>query len=154
MADRLVNDRQTATVEASRSWLPEQRSACIALLEDAARRIGEAISVWEGVLATPVESGVPLTAVVHLGAERAKALQRLYFEQKALAAELGGKSGAACRDALGTDDSIAIVQPCDQFRADESIHDRARAAIETLRERRRRLEATIAAIGHEAAGHG
>ena len=146
MADRLLNDCQSATVEASRAWPPERRSACIALLEDAVRRMEEAIAVWEGALADPDESGVPFTAVVHVGAERARSLQRLYFDQKALAAELTGQTGVVWRDALGMDESIAIVQPYDQFGAEESLHDRASRAIETMRGRAEHLTETIAAI--------
>ena len=146
MADRLLNDCQSATAEASRAWPPERRSACIALLEDAIRRMEEAIAVWEGALADPDESGVPFTAVVHIGAERARSLQRLYFDQKALAAELTGQTGVVWRDALGMDESIAIVQPYDQFGAEESLHDRASRAIETMRGRAEHLTETIAAI--------
>ena len=146
MASRLVNDCQAATVEVSKAWPPARRTACIALLEDAARRIDEAIAVWEGALATSDESGVPFTAVVHFGSERARSLQRLYFDQKALAAELSEQTGVVYRDALGMDDSIAIVQPYDQFRTDESVHDRASRAIETMRERAQRLAETIAAL--------
>ena len=146
MADRLLNDCQEATVEAAKDWPPERRSACIALLEDAARRIEEAIAVWERALADPDESGVPFTAVVHIGAERAKDLQRLYFDQKALAAKLTGQTGVVWRDALAMDESIAIVQPYDQFGADESLHDRATRAVETMRERAGRLAETIAAL--------
>ena len=146
MADRLVSDCQAATVEASKAWPPERRTACIALLEDAARRIGEAIGVWEGALADPDESGVPYTAVVNFGPERARDLQRLYFDQKALAAELTGHTGVVWRDALGMDESIAIVQPYDQFGNEESLHDRANRAIETLRARAERLAETIAAL--------
>ena len=146
MADRLLNDCQAAAVEASTSWSPEHRSACIALLEGAARRIEEAIAVWEGALADPDESGVPFTAVVHIGAERARDLQRLYFDQKALAAELTAQTGVVWRDALEMDHSIAIVQPYDQFGDDESLHDRANRAIATMRERADRLAVTIAAL--------
>ena len=146
MADRLLSNCQAAPVEASRAWPAERRTTCIALLEDAARRIEEAISVWEGALADPDESGVPYTAVVHIGAERARDLQRLYFDQKALAAELTGQTGVVWRDALGMDDSIAIVQPYDQFGADESLHERANSAIKTMRARAERLAATIAAL--------
>ena len=146
MADRLLNDCQSATAEASRAWPPERRSACVALLEDAVRRMEEAIAVWEGALADPDESGVPFTAVVHIGAERARSLQRLYFDQKALAAELTGQTGVVWRDALGMDESIAIVQPYDQFGAEESLHDRASRAIETMRGRAEHLTETIAAI--------
>ena len=84
--------------------------------------------------------------MVRLGPERAKRLQQLYFEQKALAAELSEQTGVTYRDALGMDDSIEIVQPYDQFRADESVHERAGRAIETMRERARRLTETIAAL--------
>ncbi len=146
MADRLLNDCHAATVGASKVWPPERRTACIAMLEDAARRIEEAIAVWEGALADPDESGVPFTAVVHIGAERARDLQRLYFDQKALAADLTGQTGVVWRDALEMDDSIAIVQPYDQFGADESLHDRAKRAIGILRGRAERLAATIAAL--------
>ena len=146
MANRLVNDCQAATVEASRAWPDERRTACAALLEDAARRLGEAVAVWEGALAAPDESGVPFTAVLHFGPERARSLQRLYFEQKTLAAELTERTGVVWRDALGMDDSIAIVQPYDQFRADESLHNRANRAIETMRGRAERLAETIAAL--------
>ena len=146
MADRLLSDCQSATVEASRAWPTERRSACIALLEDAARRMEEAIAVWEGALASPDENGVPFTAVVHFGPGRARDLQRLYFDQKALAAELTGQTGVVWRDALGMDDSIAIVQPYDQFGAEESLHDRANRAIETMRGRAERLAETIAAL--------
>ena len=83
VADWLLNDCQAATVEAAKTWPPERRTACIALLEDAVRRIEEAIAVREGALADPDESGVAFTAVVHIGAERARDLQRLYFDQKA-----------------------------------------------------------------------
>ena len=99
-----------------------------------------------GALADPDEDGVPFTAVVHFGPERARDLQRLYFDQKALAAELTGQTGVVWRDALGMDDSIAIVQPYDQFGADESLHDRVNRAIETLRGRAERLAETIAAL--------
>ena len=146
MADRLLNDCQAATVEASKAWPPERRTACIALLEDAARRIGEAIAVWEGALAEPDESGVPFTAVVNFGPERARDLQRLYFDQKALAAELTGQTGVVWRDALAMDESIAIVQPYDQFGDEESLHDRANRAIATMRGRAERLADTIAAL--------
>ena len=146
MADRLLNDCQAATVEASRAWPSERRTACVALLEDAARRLEEAIAVWECGLAGPDERGVPFTAVVHIGAERARSLQRLYFDQKALAAELTEQTGVIWRDALGMDDSIAIVQPYDQFGADESLHDRAKRAIETMRRRAERLAETIATL--------
>ena len=146
MADRLLNDCQAATVEAAKAWPPGRRTECVALLEDAVRRIEEAIAVWEGALADPDESGVPFTAVVHIGAERARDLQRLYFDQKALAAKLTGQTGVVWRDALEMDESIAIVQPYDQFGADESLHDRANRAIETLRGRAERLSETIAAL--------
>ena len=141
-----MSDCQAATVEASVAWPPERRTACAALLEGAARRIEEAIAVWEGALADPDESGVPFTAVVHIGAERARSLQRLYFDQKALAAELTGQTGVVWRDALAMDESIAIVQPYDQFGAEESLHDRANRAIETMRGRAERLAETIAAL--------
>ena len=146
MADRLLNDCQAATVDASKAWSPECRTACIALLQDAVRRLEEAIAVWEGALADPDESGVPFTAVVHIGAERARRLQRLYFDQKSLAAELTVQTGVVWRDALAMDESIAIVQPYDQFGAEESLHDRANRAIETMRERAERLAETIAAL--------
>ena len=146
MANRLVNDCPAATVEASRAWSPEIRTASIALLEDAVRRIEKAIAVWEGALAEPDESGVPFTAVVHIGAERARSLQRLYFDQKAVAAELTRKTGVVWRDALGMDESIAIVQPYDQFGAEESLHDRANRAIETMRGRASHISETIAAL--------
>ena len=146
MADRLLNDCQAATVEASKAWPPERRTACIAILENAARRIDEAIAVWAGALADPDESGVPFTAVAHIGAERARDLQRLYFDQKALAAELTVQTGVVWRDALAMDESIAIVQPYDQFGDEESLHDRANRAIRTLRARAERLAATIAAL--------
>ena len=146
MADRPLIDCRAATIEASKAWSAERRAACIALLEDAARRIDEAISIWEEALDAPDESGVPFTAVVVIGPERARRLQRLYFDQKALAAELSMQTGVAYRDALGMDDSIAIVQPYDQFGAEESVHERARGAIETMHERARRLAETIAAL--------
>ena len=146
MADRLLSDGQAATVEASKAWSAERRTECVALLEDAARRIEETIAVWEGALAAPDESGVPFTAVLHFGPERARSLQRLYFDQKTLAAELTERTGVVWRDALGMDESIAIVQPYDQFRADESLHDRASHAIETMRGRAERLAETIAAL--------
>ena len=146
MADQRLNDCQAATVEASKSWPAERRAECIALLEEAAGRIGEAISVWEEILESPDETGVPFTAIIHIGPERSKALQGLYFDQKALAATLTGKTGATWRDALGMDDSIAIVQPFDQLGAEESIHERARSAIATLQDRSQRLAATIAAL--------
>lgn len=146
MANLLLSDCQAATIEASRSWPPERRTACIALFEAAARRLDEAIAVWEGALEAPDESGVPFTAVVRIGPERARSLQRLYFDQKALAAELSERTGIVYRDALGMDDSIAIVQPYDQFLAEESVHERARSAIETMRERVQRLAETIAAL--------
>ena len=146
MANRLVSDCQAATIEASQAWAPERRTACIALLEAAARRLDEAIAVWDGALEAPDKSGAPFTAVVSIGPERANSLQRLYFEQKVLAAELSEQTGVVYRDALGMDDSIDIVQPYDQFRAEESVHDRARSAIETMRERAQRLADTIAAL--------
>ncbi len=146
MAGRLLSDCQAATVEASKAWPPERRAACVALLEDAARRIREAVAVWEGALAGPDERGVPFTAVVCIGAQRARSLQGLYFDQKALAAELTEQTGVVWRDALGMDESIAIVQPYDQFGVDESLHDRATRAVETMRGRAERLAETIAAL--------
>ena len=146
MADQRLNDCQAATVEASKSWPTERRDECVALLEEAARRIDEAILVWEEVLVSPDESGVPFTAILHIGPERSKALQGLYFDQKALAAKLTEKTGATWRDALGMDDSIAIVQPFDQLGAEESLHERARNAIATLRQRSQRLATTIATL--------
>ena len=44
MASRLVNDCQAATVEASKAWPSERRTACAALLEDAARGLAETIA--------------------------------------------------------------------------------------------------------------
>lgn len=146
MADRFLSDCQAATVQASKAWSEERRTECAALLEDAARRIEEAIAVWEGALAAPDESGVSFTAVVQFGSDRARDLQRLYFAQKALAAELTEQTGVLYRDALGMDESIAIVQPYDQFSAEESLHDRANRAIATMRERAERLAETIAAL--------
>ncbi len=146
MADQLVSDCHAATVDASTAWPPERRAACAALLNDAVRRIEEAIAVWEGALADPDESGVAFTAVVHIGAERARSLQRLYFDQKTLAAELTGQTGVVWRDALAMDESIAIVQPYDQFGAEESLHDRANRAIATMRGRADRLAETLAAL--------
>ena len=146
MADQRLNDCQAATVEAAAAWPTERRAECVALLEEAARRIGEAISVWGEILESPDETGVPFTAIIHIGPERSRVLQGLYFEQKALAATLTEKTGATWRDALGMDDSIAIVQPFDQLGAEESLHERARSAIATLQERSQRLSATIAAI--------
>lgn len=146
MADRLLNDCQAATVEAAGAWPAERRAACVALLAAAAARIDEAITVWEEALEAPDERGVPFTAVVRIGSERARRLQRLYFDQKALAEELSAQTGVVYRDALGMDDSIAIVQPYDQFGAGESVHERARSAVETMRDRGRRLAETIAAL--------
>ena len=48
--------------------------------------------------------------------------------------------------ALAMDESIAIVQPYDQFGAEESLHDRANRAIGTMRGRAERLAETIAAL--------
>ncbi len=141
-----MSDCQAATVGASSGWLPERRAACLALLKDAARRIEEAITVWEGALSGPDESGIPFTAVMHIGAERARSLQRLYFEQKALAAELTEQTGVVWRDALAMDESIAIVQPYGQFGAEESLHERANRAIATMRKRAERLAETIVAL--------
>ena len=146
MADRRLSDCQRATIEASNDWSPERRARCIALLDEAARRIDEAIEVGEGALEAPDEHSAPFTAVVRVGSERARNLQRLYFDQKALARELSDQTGVVYRDALGMDDSIAIVQPYDQFGDEESVHDRARAAIETMREREQRLAETIRAL--------
>ena len=50
MADRRLIERRAQTVEASKVRPAERRSACIALLEDAARRIDEVVPVREGVL--------------------------------------------------------------------------------------------------------
>ena len=146
MEEQLLNDCQADTIEASKSWPAERRAECIALLEEAVRRIGEAMSVWEEVLASPDECGIAFTAIIHIGPERSKALQGLHFEQKALAAKLTEKTGATYRDALGMDESIAIVQPYDQLGAEESLHERARSAITALRERSQRLATTIAAL--------
>ena len=44
------------------------------------------------------------------------------------------------------DDSIAIVQPYDQFGAEESLHDRANRAIDKMRGRTERLAQTVAAL--------
>ena len=146
MADQRLNDCQAATIAASKSWPAERRAECAVLLEEAARRIDAAVSVWEEVLEVPDERGVPFTAIIHIGPERSKALQGLYFEQKTLAATLTEKTGATWRDPLGMDDSIAIVQPFDQLGAEESLHERARAAVATLQARSQRLATTIAAL--------
>lgn len=84
--------------------------------------------------------------MIRIGSECARSLQRLYFDQKTLAEKLSEQTGVVYRDALGMDASIAIVQPCDEFGSDESVHDRARSAVEMMRERARRLETTIAAL--------
>ena len=83
MANRRLIDRQAGAVEASKAWPAERRSACITL--DA-----------------PDESGAPFTAVVAIGPERARSLQRLYFEPKALAAELSVRTGVVSEDCDGT----------------------------------------------------
>ena len=146
MADRVLSDCQAATIKASSAWSAERRAACVTLLEGAARRIGEAIATWEGTLEAPDAGAVPFTAMVHVGAERARRLQQLYFDQKTLAAELSELTGFVYRDALGMDDSIAIVQPYDQFGTEESVHERARRAIETMQGRAERLAETIMAV--------
>ena len=141
-----MSECQTKTVEAAASWTAKERTVCAGLLADAARRIDEAIGIWEDALQSPDHREVPFTAIVHFGAERARELQRLHFEQRDLAARLTGQTGVVYRDSLGMDESIDVVQPFAQFKKDESLHERARKAIETLRERAGRLADTIKAI--------
>ncbi|MBF2761192.1 MAG: hypothetical protein ISN28_13175 [Ectothiorhodospiraceae bacterium AqS1] len=142
-----MSDCQMKTLEAAASWSEKERSACAELLADAARRIDEAIGIWEDVLQSPDRREVPFTAIVHFGAERARELQRLHFEQKELAARLTGQTGIVYRDSMGMDESIDVVQPFAQFDKGESLHERSQKAIETLRERAGRLAKTIEAIG-------
>ncbi|WP_025771458.1 hypothetical protein [Thioalkalivibrio sp. HK1] len=141
-----MSECQMKTVEASASWSAKERTACAELLGDAARRIDEAVAIWEDALQSPDHREVPFTAIVHFGAQRARTLQRLHFEQRDLAAKLTGQTGIVYRDSLGMDESIDVVQPFAQFEKDESLHDRARKAIETLRERAGRLADTIKSI--------
>ncbi len=141
-----MSECQAKTVEAATSWTSAERAACADLLGELVRRIEEAIGIWEDALQSPDRQEVPFTAIVHFGAERARELQRLHFEQKELAARLTGQTGIAYRDSLGMDDSIDVVQPFAQFEKDESLHGRARKAIETLRRRAGRLADTIDAI--------
>ena len=147
MADRLVSDCQAATVEASISWggRTPGRVHHTSRGRGAAgwtKRPRSGRSYWKH----PTKAGCRSPRSFTSGRSAPCALQRLHFEQKALAAELTETTGAVYRDALGMDESIAIVQPYAQMAADESIHARARAAITTLRERRRRVTETVAAL--------
>jgi hypothetical protein len=133
--------------EAVAGWDPSRsadRAACAEALAAMERNMEAAIAIWRECADSTDAVENRYTALIALGAERAKALHRLHLEQKAAAAKATQASGVALTDALGIAEDLDVVQAYGQFAADESIASRAERAITTLEARR---EAVSKAIG-------
>ena len=138
--------RLTDTVAGWDASRAAERDACAAALASMERNMEQAIALWQECSGDTDAVENKYTAIIAVGAERAKALHRLHLEQKDAAAAITDASGVALKDSLGIVDEVDIVQPYGQFAHGESVGARADAAIATLEARRDALKAAIARL--------
>lgn len=137
------------TVERVKQWgsdRADDRKQCIALLQQIARNMDSAIAVWEALQQEAPETRNAFTAILAIGPERAKKLYQIYQDQKDVSGELTALSGVKFRDTLGIMDEIDTVQAYGQLKPDETVVDRAAAAIATMKNRRQRVKQAIESL--------
>ena len=138
------------TVEAIGQWGPQRgddRKQCVALLQQLAENIGAAIKIWQELQKEAPPSRDKFTVLLSIGAERSKALYRIYQEQKDAGGQLSSLTGIPLRDTLGLSDEIDVIQAYGQMKTDETIAEKAKTAIATMTERQQRIDKTIASLG-------
>jgi hypothetical protein len=139
-------DRAVETIQSWGADRKKDRAQCTKRFEQIAKRLDRAIAIWEEFLDKAPESGDRFTAVMWVGAGRAKKLQALYLENKAAAVELTELTGVRFKDSLSLNEELDIVQPYDQLGPDETGSDRAQAAIRAMTERKEKIQAAIASL--------
>lgn len=123
-----------------------ERQRCVARLEAIAAAMEEAASVWSEALSAAPEGGDRFTPVLWIGAERARRLHRIHAKARELGGELTAITGVALKDSMGIVEEIDIVDAYRQLQPGESGADRARAALDTLAQRKTRVLATARAV--------
>lgn len=139
-------DRAVETIQSWGADRKKDRAQCTKRFEQIAKRLDRAIAIWAEFLDKAPESGDRFTAVMWVGAGRAKKLQALYLENKAAAVELTELTGVRFKDSLSLNEELDIVQPYDQLGPDETGSDRAQAAIRAMTERKEKIQAAIASL--------
>ena len=137
------------TVEVVKQWGPQrgdERKQCLALLQQLTDNMGAAIKIWQELQNEAPVSDNKFTVLLSIGAERSKALYRIYQDQRDAGGQLSSLTGTPLRDTLGLSDEIDVVQAYGQLKADETIADKAQAAIATMKERQKHIDAAIARL--------
>lgn len=136
-------------VETIASWdtnRKKDRAETIKLFKQAVGRMDRAITVWKKFLESAPESGDRFTTVLWMGPEPARKLHALYLENKATATALTELTGVRFKDSLSLAEDLDVVQPYEQLKPNESGGDRAKAAIDTMVDRKQKIEAVIARL--------
>lgn len=139
-------DRAVDTVERWGGERSDDRDRCVELLEQAAEQLQRAIDVWRAFLDDAPESGDRFTAVLWIGAERAKRLQSIHLENRQTALALTELTGVRFKDSLSLAEDIDVVQPYDQLGPQETGVERAESAIRTMSARKQSIERAVTSL--------
>jgi hypothetical protein len=126
----------------------EQRQQCAATLQSITTQMTTAEQLWQDNLDNPTHSDDRFTAVMWIGAERARALHRVHLDLRDLARTLTTQGGVSFRDTVGIASEVDIVTAYDQLKPDETGPQRAEQAITTIVARRQQIEQLIGALSH------
>lgn len=141
-----------SAVDCVARWGSDRRSdrdRCLELLGETATRMQRAIAVWNAFLECAPESGDRFTAVLWMGADRAKELQSIHLENSETAKALSALTGVRFKDSLSLAEDLDVVLPYEQLGPGETGGDRARAAIGTMTARKERIESAIRSLRGE-----
>jgi len=136
-------------VEVVKQWGPQrddERKQCLALLQQLSENMGAAIKIWEELQHEAPVSDNKFTVLLSIGAERSKALYRIYQDQKDAGGQLSSLTGISLRDTLDLSDEIDVVQAYGQLKPDETIAQKAQTAIATMKERQHHIDKAIASL--------
>jgi hypothetical protein len=140
-------DQAVETVESWDENRIQDRARTVLLFKQVVEQLDRAIAIWDEFLKQAPESGDRYTAVLWMGSNVARSLQAICLENKASAIALTELSGVRFKDSLSLAEDLDVVQPYDQLKPDETGSDRAKAAIRTMTERKKNIEAVIASLG-------
>lgn len=136
-------DQAAATIESWDTGRKKDRAKAIKLFKQVLGRLDRGIAVWKKFLENAPETGDRFTTVLWIGSRPAKKLHALYLENKATATALTELTGVRFKDSLSLAEDLDVVQPYEQLKPNESGSDRARAAIDTMVDRRQKIEALV-----------
>ena len=137
------------TVDRVKQWGPDRNDdskECVALLQKIEQNLEAAIRVWESVLQDAPDSTDPFTVLLSIGSERSKELYKIYLDEKDVGRELTRLTGVTLRDNLGLMDEIDVVQAYGQLQPDQTVAQKADAALQTMKERKENVRNAIAEL--------